>query len=163
MNLNERLKYHFLSFPEKDLFKDVSIMVLTKNGQVLSLLGKEMKREEAQSLGALMVGMWQASEAVAEMIGTGENNDTGLSYQNSESGFFLLQPTEINPEVFWSFIFEKQLNPGKIKNYSKHLRRHFDEMKILEESSRGSQTEEGFLFENVTAEEVDNLFSFAGI
>ncbi len=163
MTIHEKISGHFKSFSKHEFFSEVSIMVLTRDGQVLSLLGKKMNKNEAQSLGALMVGMWQASQAVADMIHVDGTTDTGLSYQNSQSGFFLLQPTEKNPKVFWSFIFENQINPGKIKNYAKSLRQFFDKIEIFDEADEAIQTSEGFLFENVTAEEVDDLFSFAGI
>ncbi len=163
MNLQEKINYHFKSFPHRELFQEVSILILTKDGQVLGQLGKVKEGAQAQSLGALMVGMWQASEAVAEMIKVKDNKDTGLNYQDSSSGFFLLQPTEKNPKIFWSFIFENQVNPGKIKNYARQLRTHFNELEILKETKSKATSKEEFLFENVTEEEVDNLFSFAGI
>ena len=79
---------------------------------------------------------------------------------NSSSGYFVLPPNESNPKILWGFLFENQVNPGKVKYLASKVREHFNEVQIL---MSNESAEEDFLFKNVTNEEVDDLFSFAGI
>jgi hypothetical protein len=114
-------------------------------------------------LGALLVGMWQASEAVGDFLSGSAEKDLTLSFQSSNKGFFLLRPTEKNKEVFWGVLFESEVNPGKIKLYAKKMRSFYDEIKIIESKDMNNTQDGEFLFQNITEDEVDKLFSFAGL
>lgn len=160
MSLEAKVTNHFNGFKEKEILLDTTVLAISNDGQVLCQMGQKKSSKDAQSLGALLVGVWQASEAASELLSK-DNAEMGLSFQNSNNGFFLLGPTEKNPKVFWAVLLENQVNPGKIKVVMKKLRNHFDDLKILEgiEASKN----DSFLFKNITEEEVDDLFSFAGI
>jgi hypothetical protein len=112
-------------------------------------------------MGALLVGLWQASDTLSDLIEKEEDQDLKLSFQSSSSGYYLLSPGPNNPRVFWAFIFEGALNPGKIKVLSQKLRDHMDGVVYLNvsEASAGSKQ----LFNNITDEEMDKLFSFAEV
>lgn len=157
--INQNLKSHFQSFSQNSVFEKVTIFLITKDGQVLDRLGNPWEGD-ATSLGALFVGILQASEAVKESVSGKSEDEMDLSYSSSQTGFFILKPTTENPDVFWVFLYKEALNPGKIRVYGRKLRDHFNGIKILEKpTSRSGET----LFQNITDEEMDNLFSFAGI
>ena len=71
-----------------------------------------------------------------------------------------MPPSEKNPKIIFAFIFENQTNPGKIKHIAGKIRDHFNSIEILKKEN-GEKEE--FLFKNITEDEVDKLFSFAGI
>lgn len=156
---DKRLNDHFRSFEKNEIFDEVSVFLVTKDGQVLNQLGKR-KEKDPSSLGALFVGILQASEAVSETLSGDKGEEMDLSYSSSRSGFFILKPTKENPEVFWAFMYRNTINPGKVKVYAKKLRDHFDRIKILEKQLNKNGKK---LFEDITDDEMDKLFSFAGI
>lgn len=157
--INQNLGNHFQSFGSKSVFEKVTIFLITKDGQVLEKLGNPWEGD-TRSLGALFVGILEASEAVKESVSGSAQGEMDLSYSSSSTGFFMLKPTEKNPKVFWAFLYREAVNPGKIKVYGKKLRDHFNQIEILEHRSSHSNEK---LFNNITDEEMDNLFSFAGI
>ena len=138
-----------------------TILAISAEGQVLAQMGEEKERKDLQSLGALLAGVWQASEALKDFMSTEEDKDElRLNFQNAHSGYLLLPPTPKNPKITFAFLFEKQTNPGKIKYLAGKIRSHFDEIEILR---KDMGSEEEYLFKNITEDEVDKLFSFAGI
>lgn len=157
--INKDLREHFKSFNRTDIFENVTVFLITKTGQVLEKLGCPWEKDTA-SLGALFVGILEASEAVKETVSGKNNEEMDLAYSSSETGFFILRPSPENPEVFWVFLYQKVLNPGKTRLYAKRLRDHFDNIKIIEKNLKSSDKN---LFENITDKEVDDLFSFVGI
>lgn len=163
MTIEENLKNHFESFSGKAVLSNSTVLALSRDGRVYGQLGVQRSSKDIQSLGALLVGMWQASEAVKGFMNEERTKDLNLSFQSSESGFFILKPGNINKEIFWGLLFEKETNPGKIKLYFKKLRDHFENIEILPSRELGNEQDGDFLFKDVTEEEVDKLFSFAGL
>ena len=158
MNVEDKLNEKIETFSHQQLLDSISILAISLEGQVLGHLGKKIDLSKTQSMGALLVGLWQASETLADLI---ENeDDLKLSFQSSSSGYYLLSPGANNPKVFWAFVFEGAMNPGKIKVLAQKLRDHMDEVTYLEESNLGDTSQ---LFNNITDEEMDKLFSFAGV
>ncbi|MCF8058133.1 MAG: hypothetical protein K9K67_02485 [Bacteriovoracaceae bacterium] len=163
MSILKKLENHFNNFNGKEVLKETTILALSHDGRVFGQLGKIKSDKDIQSLGALLVGMWQASEAVGEFLSGNDEKDLILSFQSSDKGFFLLRPTEKNKEVFWGILFESEVNPGKIKLYAKKVREFFDKIKIIESKDMENIQDGDFLFKNITEDEVDKLFSFAGL
>lgn len=163
MSLEKKLVKHFEAFPKSNDLKNATILAMSRDGRVYGQLGKKRNENDIQSLGALLVGMWQASEAVEGFLDNKGKGEMALSFQDSEKGFFILKPSPINPEVFWGLLFEGEVNPGKVKVFFKQLRSHFDAIEILDKKEFNSEKSDGALFQNITDEEVDELFSFAGL
>ena len=163
MSLIKKLSEHFEAFPHKETLETTTIFALSRDGRVYGQLGKKRSEKDVQSLGALLVGLWQASEAVEGFLEKKDSGEMALSYQDSERGFYILRPNPNNPEVFWGLLFEGEVNPGKIKVYFKNLREHFNKIKILDKKDLNSNEEGSTLFQDITDEEVDELFSFAGL
>ncbi len=160
MSVEKKLIEKIKSFSHIDLLESISILALSVEGQVLGHLGKKLSHNKMQSMGALLVGLWQASDTLTDLIENKDDEDLKLSFQSSSSGYYLLSPGHNNPKVFWAFIFEGVINPGKIKVLSQKLRDHMDEVVYLSGNAGNESVE---LFNNVTDEEMDKLFSFAGV
>ncbi len=161
MTIENRLLEHFSKINFDLPSVGLTVLAISAEGQVLAQMGDERESKELQSLGALLAGVWQASEALKEfMSDDGPKDDLRLNFQNAHSGYLLLPPTEKNPKIVFAFVFQKQTNPGKIKHLAGKIRNHFNEIEILK---MDNGKEEELLFKDITEDEVDKLFSFAGI
>jgi predicted regulator of Ras-like GTPase activity (Roadblock/LC7/MglB family) len=161
MIVEKKLQAHFEKIDFELPSKGFTILAISAEGQVLTQLGEAKNNKELQSLGALLAGVWQASEALKDFMDKDVSKDElKLTFQNTDSGYLLLPPTEKNPKIIFAFLFEKQVNPGKIKFLAGKISDHFSEIEILE---KNNGEKEEFLFKNITEDEVDKLFSFAGI
>ncbi len=163
MTIEARLEEHFEKFSGRNILAKATILALSHDGRVYGQLGIKKSATDIQSLGALLVGMWQASEAVKGFMDTSQTDDLNMSFQSSHSGFFILRPGERNPNVFWGLLFENETNPGKIKLYFKKLRDHFEGVEILPAKNKDDEGDGSYLFKDITEDEVDKLFSFAGL
>lgn len=163
MSIESRLTDHFESFSGKEILEKTTVLALSRDGRVYGQLGVKRSSQDIQSLGALLVGMWQASEAVKDFLNERQENDLNLSFQSSQSGFLILKPGLNNKEIFWGLLFEKEVNPGKVKLYFKKLRDHFDSIEVLPSKMSEDEKNGEYLFKDITEEEVDRLFSFAGL
>jgi len=161
MTIDKRLLEHFSKIPFDIPSEGLTVLAISKEGQVLSQMGHQRENNDLQSLGALLAGVWQASEALKNFMKKDDSKeDLKLNFQNTHSGYLLLPLTQRNPQIIFAFIFEEQTNPGKIKHVAGKIRDHFDEIEILNQESG---KEEELLFKDITEDEVDKLFSFAGI
>jgi hypothetical protein len=160
MNVEKKLVDKVQTFSDQNLLRSISILAISLEGQVLGHLGKDLSANKIQSMGALLVGLWQASDSLSELIENEDEDDLKLSFQSSSSGYYVLSPGPNNPKVLWAFVFEGATNPGKIKVLSQKLRNHMDEVIYL---NRNDENESAQLFNNITDEEMDKLFSFAEV
>lgn len=161
MTVEKRLLQHFSKIEFSIPREGLTVLAISAEGQVISQMGQPREDKELQSLGALLAGVWQASEALKDFMSNDESkDDLRLNFQNAHSGYLLLPPSEKNPKIIFAFIFEEQTNPGKIKHLARKIRDHFDEIEIFNQESGKN---EELLFKDITEDEVDKLFSFAGI
>lgn len=161
MTIENRLLEHFSKIEFNIPSKGLTVLAISAEGQILSQMGQQRDSRELQSLGALLAGVWQASEALKDFMSDDDSKeDLRLNFQNAHSGYLLLPPSDKNPKIVFAFVFEKQTNPGKIKHLAGKIRDHFDDIEILNQESG---KEEELLFKDITEDEVDKLFSFAGI
>jgi hypothetical protein len=68
MSISKKIEEHFSKFNGKEVLEKTTILALSRDGQVFGQLGKIKSEKDIQSLGALLVGMWQASEAVGDFL-----------------------------------------------------------------------------------------------
>jgi hypothetical protein len=130
------------------------VMIFSKSD-----IGKEI--DEA-SIGALIGGVWQASNALADFIPSKkENKSYRLSFDTSSSGIYILPVNVGTKEFYLGTIYSDEINPGflksKFRNLYESLHKYFKANYSTE-----SGVDDKSLFNNITDEEMDNLFSFAG-
>lgn len=161
MTIENKLLEHFSKITFDLPSSGFTVLAISAEGQILAQMGEVKEANELQSLGALLAGVWQASEALKDfMSDDNSKEDLRLNFQNAHSGYLLLPPTKKNPKIIFAFVFEKQTNPGKIKHLAGKIRTHFDEIEIM---NVDNGKEEELLFKDITEDEVDKLFSFAGL
>lgn len=141
-----------------------SFFLIRQDGVVLynnNNLGNNLSKS---SIGALLGGVWQASKALSEFIPKKANDDIfRLSFDTSSQGIYILPIKIYEEELFLGLIYFDEVNPGLIKNKIRDMAQSFSEYMHIElkNSSKNFKKEKNeFLFQNITDDEMDKLFSF---
>lgn len=120
---------------------------------------------DLDSIGALLAGAWQASFCLSDFFGERIESDEyfRFNFDTSSSGVYAL-PLELNTNKYYlGIIFKNEDNPALVKARLRNL------LALLKKELVGTDVEkpqkynrEEYLFRNITDEEIDRLFSFAG-
>lgn len=157
MNLNSHLKNFFFENEYDRLADDISI--IRKDGiPVFSNRGKA-----SVTIGALISGLWQASQSLTSQVSDKDSfSDFRLAFDSSDQGVYILPVTIFGETYFLSAIYKNEINPGKLKNQMRLIKSNIE---IYMSSFKRTKTEnrEGYLFEDITDEEIDQLFQVSGI
>lgn len=121
------------------------------------------------SVAALVSGVWQASEALMGLVNSGSDVlDFRLGFDTSSQGIFLV-PLEISGKrYFLGAIYTEQVNPGQLKRKVAMIKEEFDATFVKQPmrakpKSAVVEAREGFLFKDISDEEIDRLFAPGGI
>ena len=118
------------------------------------------------SVAALVSGVWQASEALMNLVY--EQNDVKefrLGFDTSSQGIYLFPFSLTGKRYFLGAIYSECLNPGQLKRQialiKEEMERSF-ETEPLPKKPVGSMRQ-GYLFQDISDAEIDRLFSLGGI
>ncbi len=163
MNLNQAIK---LFFHEND-FQKLSERILIMRADGLTLYSNHENDSESASTSALVSGLWQGAKSLNSMVQTrGEFLDFKLSFDSSENGLFIM-PFLLNKEEYYlCTIYKDVINPAKLKRNMRIIKENLEV--FLEDFAKdflkvGQTKNEGFLFKDITDEEMNRLFDFEGI
>jgi hypothetical protein len=119
------------------------------------------------SVAALVSGVWQASEALIGMVS--RNSDPmefRFGFDTSSQGVYLFPFSLSGKRYFLGAIYRDCLNPALLKRQvcliKDEMDRLFSEV-MTEKPLAFKQPREGFLFQNISDEEIDKLFAVNGI
>ncbi|MFT6631586.1 MAG: hypothetical protein ACJAS4_001537 [Bacteriovoracaceae bacterium] len=118
---------------------------------------------EASSIGALVAGLWQAAESLSSLL---KKNDEffefRLGFDTSSEGLYVLPFTIMKSTYYVCAIYSESNNPAKLKRNLRLLKDSLEvflsEFSLDEEANR-----KGYLFNEISDSEMDNLFSFGGV
>jgi hypothetical protein len=124
-----------------------------------------IQNETTSSVAALISGVWQASEALMQMVDNqGKTMDFRLGFDTSSQGVFILPFKLLGKRYFLGAIYQDYLNPGQLKRQIGQLKveldQQFEGLNGVAESVEMGR--DGFLFKDITDEEIDRLFSIGG-
>jgi hypothetical protein len=118
------------------------------------------------SVSALVSGVWQASEALMNLIHP--QNDVlefRLAFDTSSRGIYLFPFETAGSKYFLGAIYNDCLNPGLLKrqisNIKNELHQYLESQPIVKKSVVSQR--QGYLFQDISDEEIDRLFSLGGI
>ena len=141
-------------------FNDLSVL-LTRNDGVILWANKSGDRKN-HTLGALITGAWTATRALTEEIGA-ENINNTLTFGGSSDGIHVLPITLSGKRFAFSVLYKKVNNPAKLKLKFRLLKQiiedEYDEKSKLSELVDDGKEKTKALFNNITDEEIDNLFT----
>lgn len=118
--------------------------------------------ETTSSASALVSGVWQASEALMGLVGKIEDLfEYRLGFDTSSEGIYLFSFEIAGKTYCCGAIYKDCLNPGLLKRQIMLLKSDLEALKVPEEKKEHTKRE-GFLFSDITDEEMDNLFALSG-
>ncbi len=160
VNVNSLVKQFFL---ENEYNKLASKIVVIRNDgiNVYSNIADEF---EKSSIGALTSGLWQAAESISAFT---KNSSTDfeefrLSFDTSGDGLYVLPLSIMETKYFICAIFAEEDNPARLKRYIRLLRDNL-ETYLSELSADQDKNRNGYLFKEISDDEIDQLFSFGGV
>lgn len=118
------------------------------------------------SVAALVSGVWQASEALMGLVGSdSEVMDFRLGFDTSSQGIYLFPFALSGKRYFLGAIYEDCLNPGQLKRQVAMIKEEMDRLYAEEDPKPMpvSTEREGYLFQDITDEEMDRLFALGGV
>lgn len=119
------------------------------------------------SVAALVSGVWQASEALVGLVQKqNEVMDFRFGFDTSSQGIYLFPFALSGKRYFLGAIYEDCLNPGQLKRQISLIKEEMDrlfELDPLPKKSAVSSARQGYLFTDISDEEIDRLFSLGGI
>lgn len=165
------LKQLISNFFEENDFGKISAHVSVVRNDGIVIYSNEEDALISNSMGALASGLWQAATSMINYVGEVEDNEYRLAFDTSSSGVFVL-PVELNEaRCYLVAVYQDALNPAKLKQQLKNLM-FLLEMYIRDETisvsrntqeAKGNVERSGYLFKEISDEEIDRLFGFTGI
>jgi len=160
MNVTERIK-HVLE-PKKAGIK-ARLFVTREDGITIY---DTVQNQTTTSVSALVSGVWQASEALMGLAHPSQDvMEFRLGFDTSSQGIYLFPFSLTGKRYFLGAIYHDCVNPGQLKRQVAMIKEEMDRLFVelpVEIKKVKTSGREGFLFNEITDEEIDRLFS-AGI
>ena len=142
-------------------FPNCSFFVFREDGIPMFIKSTLAKEIDSNAIGALMGGSWQAARALSSFLPHEENN-TGIfrfSFDTSDRGVYILPFSVDDAKFIFGGIFYDEVNPGLMKS---RMRQTLEKLNTYVKGVKPSikKKNEDFLFNDITDQEVDQLFSF---
>lgn len=162
MNINEQIKV--VLEPKKAGIK-ARLFVTREDGITVY---DSVQDQTTTSVAALVSGVWQASEALMGMVQkTDDIMDFRLGFDTSSQGIYLFPFSHSGKRYFLGAIYNDCLNPGQLKRQialiKVELDRLFESQPVVKTETKMNFNRDGFLFQDISDEEIDRLFSVGGI
>ncbi len=178
-DLGQKLKESFLLEIKADPFfnskKNANEKLATgfflcrQDGQLLGFevdSFKHLMPKDEYSIGALLAGLWQASEALLSFLPKKASSDAfRLSFDTTDTGLFIYPMCVDNQSFYLGILFSESINPALLKNKGRQLAQKIETKLTLEEKIPAKDTlissrkTEGRLFDNISDEEMNRIFS----
>lgn len=119
------------------------------------------------SVAALVSGLWQASEALMGLVHKDQNvMEFRLGFDTSSQGIILFPFALAGKRYFLGAIYYDCVNPGQLKRQVAMIKEEMDHLFESEPAPAPLppvRARDGFLFQDISDEEIDRLFSLGGI
>jgi hypothetical protein len=117
------------------------------------------------SVSALVSGVWQASEALMDLAHPQQDvMEFRLAFDTSSQGIYLF-PFKLQGKKFYlGAIYRDCINPGQLKRQIAMIKNEMDCLfSDFPQEIKKNQPREGYLFKDISDDEMDRLFSAGGI
>jgi hypothetical protein len=164
MNVTEKIK-HILE-PKRAGVK-ARLFVTREDGITIY---DTVQDKTTTSVSALVSGVWQASEALMGLAHPNQDvMEFRLGFDTSSQGIYLFPFSLTGKRYFLGAIYHDCVNPGQLKRQVAMIKEEMDRLfqdepatVVVAKTKIQSGNREGFLFQEITDDEIDRLFS-AGI
>lgn len=130
-----------------------SVIFLRSDGQVVARQG-ELAEHRIPQMAALVAAMAAASESVAELAGK-PREESRLSLEFPSSGLYAVA---VGPDHWVAVLYEGVLNPGLLRMQVRRFGQQIERLEADNAKVTPVSHNSGFLFENITDDEIDGLF-----
>ena len=160
-NLPKLAEEFFTEVADITHLKDSSLFLCRSDGVPLYVKNELSSEFDSSSVGALLGGVWQAARAMASFIPNTNDEDVfRLSFDTSNKGIYIVPIRLGDDEVYLGMIYFNEINPGMIKSKLREMSWRFSEFWSMTEFGSLEKID-NTLFNNITDEEMENLFSSA--
>ncbi|WPU65465.1 hypothetical protein [Peredibacter starrii] len=162
MNVTEKMKV--ILEPKKAGIK-ARLFVTREDGITIY---DSVQNQTTTSVSALVSGVWQASEALMDLVHPNQDvMEFRLGFDTSSQGIYLFPFSLLGKRYFLGAIYHDCVNPGQLKRQialikEEMVRLFQDEAAKPVAVKPKTAVRDGFLFQDISDEEIDRLFS-AGI
>jgi hypothetical protein len=161
MNVSERMK---LVLDPKKGGINARLFVTREDGITVY---DSIQNQTTTSVAALVSGVWQASEALMGLVRQDSNGmEFRLGFDTSSEGIYLF-PFELEGKrYFLGAIYHDCVNPGQLKRKIAMIKEEMDTLFAqlpTQKPTKTSIAREGYLFKEISDEEMDRLFVVRGI
>lgn len=162
LNVNEKIKQ--ILEPKKSGL-NARLFVTREDGITVY---DSVQDKTTSSVAALVSGVWQASEALMGMVSQNQDvMDFRLGFDTSAQGIYLAPFNLDGKRYFLGAIYKNCLNPGQLKRHIALIKEEMDRIfaasPVVVKRPTTQVAREGFLFKEITDEEIDRLFAVGGI
>lgn len=158
-NLPKLAEEFFTEIADLSQLTNSSLFLCRSDGVPLYVKNELDSGFDNSSVGALLGGVWQAARAMASFIPTTDESDIfRLSFDTSDKGIYIVPITLGEEEVYLGLIYFGAVNPGMIKAKLREISwrlADFWSMSDVKDKLGSSDS----LFNNITDDEMDNLFA----
>jgi UDP-galactopyranose mutase len=123
-----------------------------------------VQNQTTTSVAALVSGLWQASEALMDLVHPyNDVMEFRLGFDTSSDGIYLF-PFELQGKrYFLGAIYKNCLSPGVLKRQIANLKLELSKNFENYEAKKITTQREGYLFQDITDAEIDRLFALGGV
>ena len=118
------------------------------------------------SVAALVSGVWQASEALMDLVHKqNEVMEFRLGFDTSSQGIYLFPFNLSGKKYFLGAIYNDCINPGQLKRQIALIKEEMERIFIHEPLPKKTimSARQGYLFQDISDAEIDRIFSLGGI
>ncbi len=126
-----------------------------------------VQNQTTTSVSALVSGVWQASEALIGLTRPDQDvMEFRLAFDTSSQGIYLFPFHLGGKRYFLGALYSDCVNPGQLKRQVSQIKEEMDRLFINDNVQQPKKVKtsdrEGFLFTEISDEEIDRLFSVGG-
>ncbi len=162
MNVSERMK---LVLEPKKSGISARLFVTREDGITVY---DSVQNQTTTSVAALVSGVWQASEALMGLVRSNSNAmEFRLGFDTSSEGIYLFPFDLEGKRYFLGAIYKDCVNPGQLKRKISMIKEEMDllfaQLPKTKTTTRNTVERDGYLFKDISDEEIDRLFGVRGI
>jgi hypothetical protein len=162
MNITEKIK--LILEPRKNGI-NARVFVTREDGITIY---DSVQNQTTTSVSALVSGVWQASQALMEIAHPEQDAmEFRFAFDTSSQGIYLFPFFLKSKRYFLGALYRDCLNPGQLKRQMAMIKEEMDlifqsePVEVLKKVK--TKEREGFLFQDISDDEIDRLFSAGGI
>ncbi|WP_419173218.1 hypothetical protein [Halobacteriovorax sp.] len=157
-NIEYVIQEFFKEYSGLDSLVNSGLVVCRQDGIPLYSFKSTQTEFDSDTAGALIAGVWQASSVLSQFIPYETEDDFRFNYATSSKGIYITKLSGPFEDIYLSLIYFDVDNPAKLKSRVRLIETKLAEF-IEAHLSDDLNPNDVFLFDDISDNEVDDLFS----